>query len=261
MGEPISFLGLDFRPRSAEMLARELAAERTPRASFGYVVTPNVDHMVRLDAEPSLKELYTNADIVVNDSRILGLLAKRSGLDMVASPGADIVAELFRKHIAPGEPVNLIGGTFAVMHQLRTRFGLTNINWHQPPMGLRNKPQAIAECATFMAEQPARFHFLAVGSPQQEMIAWAAKLRGDVQGWGICCGASLDFLAGVTKRAPEWMRGAGLEWFYRMASEPSRLGKRYLVHGPRILSIWRRWDKERQAPNEPDGTASPTRGQ
>jgi len=239
----VDFLGLDFEPMSATQLAAYLARERAPRENFAYLVTPNVDHMVRLDREAALRPLYEKADLVVNDSRILALLASRSGLALQASPGADVVAEIFRRHIDPNEPVNLIGGSFAVMHRLRTRFGLKHINWHQPPMGLREDPRAVAKCAEFMAAHPARFHFIAVGSPQQEMVAWAAKLRGDVKGWGLCCGASLDFLAEETARAPQWMQSTGLEWLHRLVSQPRRMFKRYVIDGPRIFSIWQKWKR------------------
>jgi len=255
MSASVDFLGLDFEPIHASQLADRLAGHREPSDSFAYLVTPNVDHMVRLDREPALRSLYENADLVVNDSRVLAFLASRDGLALPAAPGADIVAEIFRKHIDPNEPVNLIGGSFAVMHRLRTRFGLRRINWHQPPMGLREDPRAVARCAEFMAAHPARFHFLAVGSPQQEMVAWAAKLRGDVKGWGLCCGASLDFLAEETARAPQWIQGMGLEWLHRLVSQPRRMFKRYVIDGPRIFSIWQKWRKSQIA--DGNGAAEP----
>lgn len=237
------FLGLRFEPMPTEGAVSHIAAIADSKAPFGYVVTPNVDHMIRLDAEPSLKPLYSGASILVNDSRILELLAERDGLHLPASPGADIVEALFEQVIAPDEPVVIIGSSAEDIAALKARFGLTNVHWHDAPMGLRHKPDAIAEAAAFMANHPARFHFLCVGSPQQEIVALAAKQRGDVSGVGLCCGASLDFLSGRTARAPKWMREARLEWLHRMLSEPKRLAKRYLVDGPKIFSMWRRWRK------------------
>jgi exopolysaccharide biosynthesis WecB/TagA/CpsF family protein len=104
-------------------------------------------------------------------------------------------------------------------------------------MGLRNKPEAIAACAEFVARNPSRFVFLCVGSPQQEMVAAAIAARTDTAGIGLCCGASLDFLGGKAARAPLWMRRARLEWLHRLISEPGRLARRYLVQGPKILAI------------------------
>jgi len=237
----VAFMGLQFRAMPVDdvvTVVSELARTAKP---FSFVVTPNVDHIVRLEGDESLRPLYQEADLLLNDSRILEVLARRDGLDLPASPGADIVAALLEREIQPDDPINIVGLEHADVEIIRKRFGLINLSWHEPPMGLRNKPDAVAEAASFMASHPARFHFLCVGSPQQELVAYAAKKRGDVTGVGLCCGASLDFLSGKTARAPGWMRRSRLEWLHRMLSEPKRLTKRYLIDGPRILSIWRKY--------------------
>lgn len=239
--EPVSFLGLTFQPMTTQDAAEQMCTMAGQGGAFGYVVTPNVDHMIRLHGDNSLRPLYEGAAVLVNDSRILELLAGRDGLDFPASPGADIVAYLFAHEIKPDEPIVIIGGDAASIAAVKAKFGLQAVHWHNPPMGLKTNPEAIAETAAFMAAHPARFHFLCVGSPQQEMVALAARTRGDVKGIGLCCGASLDFLSGRTARAPEWMRRARLEWLHRMLSEPRRLLKRYLIDGPKIFSIWWSW--------------------
>jgi len=139
----------------------------------------------------------------------------------------------------------VIGSTDEDVAKVAARFGLTNIHRHEAPMGLKHKPEAVMAAARFMAEHPARFHFICVGSPQQEMVAFTAKKLGTVAGVGLCCGASLDFLSGSTSRAPEWMRKARLEWLHRICSEPRRLIKRYLIDGPKIFKIWLKWRKTR----------------
>jgi exopolysaccharide biosynthesis WecB/TagA/CpsF family protein len=57
----------------------------------------------------------------------------------------------------------------------------------------------------------------------------------------LCIGASIEFLSGARRRAPRWMQRAGLEWAFRLLSEPRRLWRRYIVEGPRIFVIWYRW--------------------
>lgn len=239
--DTVRFVGIDFEPMDTAAAAARCAATAAPATPFRYVVTPNVDHIVRLERESALRPLYDGAGLMLNDSRILELFAKFDGKRLPASPGADVVEALFTSHIAKDEPVVIIGCSADDIAAVKDRFGLTDVRWHDAPMGLRKNPQAVADCAAFIAANPARFQFLCVGSPQQEMVAHAAALRGDCVGTALCCGASLDFLTGKTARAPNWMRKTRLEWVHRLASEPRRLAKRYLMDGPAILRIWWRY--------------------
>jgi N-acetylglucosaminyldiphosphoundecaprenol N-acetyl-beta-D-mannosaminyltransferase len=81
--------------------------------------------------------------------------------------------------------------------------------------------------------------FVALGAPKQEL--WIARSLEEIKpavAFGV--GASLDFLSGQLSRAPRWMSNAGFEWAYRLAQDPKRLWKRYLIRGPRFLGIlWR----------------------
>jgi N-acetylglucosaminyldiphosphoundecaprenol N-acetyl-beta-D-mannosaminyltransferase len=85
---------------------------------------------------------------------------------------------------------------------------------------------------------------VALGSPKQEI--WihqvAEQLRPTV---AIGIGAGLDFISGRVPRAPRWMSKSGLEWFYRLATEPRRLWRRYLVNDPRFAGIFLRTWRER----------------
>lgn len=232
------FLGLDFDPMTTAAITACLARKASTQQPFLYIVTPNTDHMVRLDRQPSLRPLYEDAGMVLNDSRILELLARLRGKTFPASPGADIVATLMQEVIRPDEPVVIIGSTASDIEALSTRFGLTDVRWHDAPMGLKDKPEAIMAAARFMVDNPARFHFICVGAPQQELVAWTALKLGGARGIGLCCGASIDFLSGRTVRAPHFMRKARIEWLHRLATEPKRLASRYLRDGPAIARIW-----------------------
>ena len=233
-----NFLGLNFEPMGTEAAIRRLAQAASAEKPLSHVVTPNVDHRVRLEREPGLWPLYRSAGLVLNDSRILERLARFNGIDLPVSPGADIVAGLFETVIHACEPVVILGGEQGDIDALKTRFGLRDVRWHVPPRGLRRHPAAIDAAAAFIAANPARFHFICVGSPQQEMVADAARARGDACGVAICCGASLEFLSGRVARAPGWMQRAGLEWAFRLAAQPRRLARRYLIDGPVIFRIW-----------------------
>ncbi len=237
----INFLGFEFSGLDLDQAVDAVAARASIDGGFAYVVTPNVDHVVGLSSEPARRALYESAWMTLNDSNILKRLGKRVGLSLPVATGADLAERLFDDVIDRREPITIIGGDKAMIEELKRRFALQDIRWHRAPMGLKHKPEAIVKAAAFAAAQPSRFTFICVGAPQQELIAYAIAQRGDATGVGLCVGAALEFLSGQTQRAPLWMRKAGLEWFYRLASEPERLWKRYLVTGPKVFSLFAAW--------------------
>jgi exopolysaccharide biosynthesis WecB/TagA/CpsF family protein len=197
-----------------------------------------------MQKEPGwIRMLYADAWLTVCDSRILELIAKLSGEDVGVTPGSDLTEQLFEKAIDPDEPVVVIGASADVVDAVTKRYGLQDVRWFEPPMGLRKNLKAVQECAEFVAANPARFTFFCVGSPQQEIVAKACLRRGDCEGVGLCVGASLDFLAGKVSRAPKWMQRMRIEWLHRLLSEPKRMWKRYLVDGPKIIFLWLEWQK------------------
>ncbi len=222
--------------------AAELLADRDPAAAFAYLVTPNVDHFLRLvDSKgPELRAIYEKAWISTCDSRVLRLLARWRGVELGLAPGSDIVATLFNEVITADTPITLIGGSEEMAAILRDRRGMKRLAHHNPPMGFIRDPAAVQECEDFVAAHPARFILLCLGSPQQEMLASRIAASGRASGVGLCIGAAVEFVTGAKQRAPLWMQRANLEWLHRLLSEPRRLWRRYLVEAPRIfLVLWR----------------------
>ena len=204
-----------------------------------YVVTANVDHLLRLHDDPSFRALYADAGYVLLDSRVVGYLLRLIGGQRIrVCPGSDLTAALLPRCVASAERVVLVGGTAAQAQTLATRYELTNLRHYEPPMGLAADAEAIERCADFIEnESPFRFCFIAVGSPQQEMIAQRLRARGRCTGLALCVGAALNFLSGVERRAPRWMQRLALEWLFRLCLDPRRLAVRYLVRGPRIFGL------------------------
>ena len=115
-----------------------------------------------------------------------------------------------------------------------------------PPMGVRDDVRAQQTIAEFVEREGAQVVLFAIGAPQSEIVAHLIATRGRSGGVGLCIGASVEFLSGAKRRAPAWMQGLGLEWAFRLASEPRRLWRRYVVKGPRIFALW--WtERERQS--------------
>jgi N-acetylglucosaminyldiphosphoundecaprenol N-acetyl-beta-D-mannosaminyltransferase len=237
----VDFLHLKFSALDLDAATDAIAARASLSAPFTYVVTPNVDHVVGLAAEPARRPLYDASWLMLNDSRILQGLARRVGIQLPVAAGSDLAERLFDTVIARDEPITIIGGDDLAISELKRRYRLTDVRWHRPPMGLKRDPRAIVRAAAFAASQPSRFTFICVGAPQQEMIAFAMAQHGGATGVGLCVGAALDFLSGRAERAPRWMRGAGLEWLHRLAAEPVRLWRRYLVTGPKVFSLFAAW--------------------
>jgi N-acetylglucosaminyldiphosphoundecaprenol N-acetyl-beta-D-mannosaminyltransferase len=206
---------------------------------FGYVVTPNADHLIRWHLEESFRRYYSDASFILLDSRFLALLFRSmNGERSSVCPGSDLTERLLSRVISPQDRVVLIGAEACQARTLEARYGLRNLHHFNPPQGFANDQAAIEECLAYIERQsPFRFCLLAVGTPRQEMLAQALHARGKARGLVFCVGASVNFLSGKEKRAPPWMRRLGFEWLYRLMSQPTRLGHRYLVRGPRVFTL------------------------
>lgn len=232
----VRLLGLDFADLDASGAA-ELVAGRPAGDPLCWIVTPNADHLVRLSRRPELAPLYADAALRLLDSRVVARLARLLGLPVPAvAPGSDVVALLLRRHLAPAEPVTVIGLDARHLPALARAVPQARFRHHDPPMGFSDDPQAMRRAVDFVLAHPARLIMLAVGSPRQEVLARALAAAG-ATGTALCIGASLEFVAGVRARAPGWVQRAGLEWAHRLASEPRRLARRYLLDSPAILRL------------------------
>lgn len=236
------FLGLDYDPLDTGEALAWLTA-RPADAPFAYLTTPNVDHTVRLSKrapDDPVWSAYRAAALCLCDSRILAKLARLRAVTLKIAPGSDLTVMLLASGLAHGDRLCVIGGDEAMLVDLRARWPAHEWLHHMPPMGLLKNPQAMAEAAAFVRTSQARYTFLAIGSPQQELLAQSLLGTGAI-GTGLCIGASLEFVTGCKARAPKWMQRLSLEWLHRLASEPKRMWRRYLVEGPRIALLTWRW--------------------
>jgi N-acetylglucosaminyldiphosphoundecaprenol N-acetyl-beta-D-mannosaminyltransferase len=241
-GGQARFLDLDF-----DLLPFEGALAETLKLSRGtaltYIVTPNVDHVVQLEsgATPAFNAAYDDATFRVCDSRILARLARLCGLSLTIVPGSDLVAALFDRGFQPEDRVAIVGGGEDMLDRLTARFPLLTFIQHVPPMGLLAKPEAIRAVEAFVECSQAHYVLFAIGSPRSEIIAHRCQQNGTAGGVALCIGASVEFILGDQARAPRWMRSAGLEWAFRLVTNPGRLWRRYLVEGPKIFLITAKW--------------------
>ena len=256
LGMPLNIVGFE---QTLNLLVR-LARGDCP----AYVVTANVDHVVRLNRRPDLRPLYAEADLVVADgmplvwaSRILGhRLPERVA-------GSDLFPCLCQRAASEGLTVYLLGGdpgtadaAAAVLKQRNPSLQIVGIDC--PPYGFESDA---AECERIVSRVKGAgpgILFVALGSPKQEQWIYANRGRCGAK-LSIGVGISFSFVSGHVRRAPRWMRRVGLEWFHRMVQEPRRLIRRYLVDD--LLFAWillrapiRRTLRAGRAPNPgPDG--------
>lgn len=140
---------------------------------------------------------------------------------------------------AEGLGIYLYGSTpktlAALETELTTRFPRLRIAGSESPPFRPLKGEELDEAVERINKSGAAFLFVGLGSPKQENFVWEQRSR--IMAVQLCVGAAFDFIAGTKERAPLWMQRIGLEWLYRMCSEPGRLGKRYLLGNMHFLAL------------------------
>jgi N-acetylglucosaminyldiphosphoundecaprenol N-acetyl-beta-D-mannosaminyltransferase len=171
--------------------------------------------------------------------------------------GSDLLPELCHAAAVRGYTVFLLGGAAGVPERaaarLRARFPRLRIaGHHAPPEGFApdEGAAAAAAVAAVNAAKPALL-FVGLGAPKQELWVHRHWSRLDAT-VAVCCGAAIDYAAGAQVRAPVWMQRAGAEWVWRLAREPGRLWRRYLVQDAAFVGIFLKewWSVRSQAFNK-----------
>jgi N-acetylglucosaminyldiphosphoundecaprenol N-acetyl-beta-D-mannosaminyltransferase len=219
------------------------------RKQWASVFTPNVDHVVKAASSQPFREAYDRVSLSVADGMPLIWASPLLGCSLPERvAGSDLLVPVLvmaaRRHCR----VYLLGGAPgvapAVARLLTEQMGITVAGWDDCRI---DQTGTDADGGSFERARAARADiiFVALGPPKQELwIDRARTLVGPAVALGV--GASLDFLVGKYRRAPQWMGRIGLEWAYRLAQEPRRLWRRYLVEGPRFIGIVAStWQKER----------------
>jgi exopolysaccharide biosynthesis WecB/TagA/CpsF family protein len=199
------------------------------------VFTLNLDHLVKRRADAAFRAVYARADIVTADGQPVVALARRHGAQLERTTGADLIMPLCAAAEAAGVPVYFFGATDESLEAAAARLKrwyprLDVRGCEAPPMGFDPTGEAALAAGRRIAASGARLCFVALGAPKQEMFAdrLAGLHRDEGQAVGyVCIGAALDFISGRQHRAPVLFQRMGLEWAYRLCTNPVRLGLRY----------------------------------
>lgn len=230
------FLAAPFDLAADGVLGLLATAERA--SPLRYVVTPNVDHVVRLARDATLRQAYDAAWLSICDSKPITLLARLLGVELSYLPGSDLTGLMFRNLIARGSRVALIAPSDEIAAAVAAAYPDLEIVSFAPPRGAAGDPAVMRACVEFVTTSRADFIFIAIGSPTSERIAHAASQDPRSEGVALCVGAGLEFLVGARRRAPRWMRAAGLEWLFRLCAEPRRLWRRYVLGVAPLISLF-----------------------
>ncbi|MEV4397657.1 WecB/TagA/CpsF family glycosyltransferase [Nonomuraea sp. NPDC049607] len=233
VGERVQVGGVGVDVVSEADVVRWVAAEAAAGRG-GRIVTPNVDICRAVARDPALQELVRSADIVVADGMPLVWAARLLGTPLPERvTGADLIWSLSEVAAARSWPVYLLGGPPGVAElaadELRScRPGLKVAGVHAPPYRFDDTAEGRERVRRRVVAARPRLVFVGLGFPRQDLLI--AELREELpEAWFVGCGAAIAFAAGTVQRAPHWMRRAGLEWAFRLMSEPGRLARRYLV--------------------------------
>ena len=211
--------------------------------SGGFVVTPNIDHIVLTERDSRLREAYERASLSLADGQPVVWIARALGAaDVERVSGSDLLEPLMGRAAASGHRVFLFGAQPAVAAEAERRLvqrhpGLNVVGrdssfWSPDDP----EPENGSEVVRAIRSSGADLVVVALGCPKQEL--WMSRYGGEIgSAVAIGLGGSLDFAAGTVSRAPAWVSNAGLEWAYRLAQEPRRLAYRYLVRDLAIVPI------------------------
>jgi N-acetylglucosaminyldiphosphoundecaprenol N-acetyl-beta-D-mannosaminyltransferase len=212
---------------------------------------PTVNNVMEGYDSPAFRSVMNRADLVAPDGMPLVWGLRALGIRGATRVyGPDLTPHVLAAAEREGIPVGFYGATGAVLERLlkriHGRYPRLDVAYAlAPPFRPLSDEEDIAVTERINASG-ARILFVGLSTPKQER--WMAAHRGRVGAVMLGVGAAFDFLAGVKRQAPRWMMGAGLEWLFRLASEPRRLWRRYLKHNPRFVFLflgqllgWRRF--------------------
>lgn len=202
----------------------------------GVLVTPNVDHLVKLQKDKAFYEVYQQAEWVVCDSKILYLLSKLLKHPLPeAIPGSSFFTAFYLHHKDNSNcKIFLLGAKEGVAQKAMKRINQhvdreIVVGAHSPSFGFEKKEDECKELIDIVNKSGANVLLVGAGAPKQEK--WIMKYRKEMPNVDIfmALGATIDFEAGTLKRAPAFWQKIGMEWLYRCLKEPKRLFKRYFV--------------------------------
>jgi N-acetylglucosaminyldiphosphoundecaprenol N-acetyl-beta-D-mannosaminyltransferase len=240
LSKPNFILGMRVDPtsyRNATQVIGEWADEKSSR----YVCVATVNNVMEAWDSRPFREVMNEADLVTPDGMPLVWGLRALGYsDASRVYGPDLTPVVLRMAENRDIPVGFYGASQAVLDRLREvlnhQFPALRIAYMWSPPFRPLTPEEDAEAVAAINNSGARILFIGLNTPKQDF--WMAQHRGRVHAVMLGVGAAFDFIAGTKAQAPRWMMKIGMEWFFRLVTEPRRLWKRYLKHNPRFVLLF-----------------------
>src|SRR5579859_378948 len=206
-----------------------------------YVCVCPVHSIMECRRSSEVRRIFNSAGMVTPDGMPVVWVARLRGFPRVSRVyGPDLMLAELETSVARGHRHFLYGGGPGGAEKLATsmrgRFaGIDIAGLHEPPFAPLDELCTPQTAALINAAKP-DIVWVGMSSPKQDR--WMARMRPQLDAPVLIgVGAAFDFLSGTVKQAPRWMQRSGLEWLYRLGTDPRRLWRRYLVDNP-----WFVWD-------------------
>lgn len=221
--------------------ATAIIAEWAGQKLSKYICVATVSQVMEGHDAPAFQAVMNEADLVTPDGMPLVWGLRLLGCKRATRVyGPDLTPIVLARAAEKGLPVGFYGGSPEVLERfvqtMTARFPELQIVYTCSPPFRALTPDEDHRIVQEINSSGARILFVAIGNPAQEL--WMAAHRGRVQAVMLGIGAAFDFLTGAKRQAPRWMMQIGMEWFFRLKTEPKRLWKRYLKHNPRFVVLF-----------------------
>lgn len=231
LGVGLSAINLD--------LARQAFIEAVQTRQKGYVCVTGVHGVMESQDDPALRTIHNKAFLCTPDGMPMVWMGRLQGFNQMSRVyGPDLMLEVFAASRQHGFRHFFYGGANGAGLELKSKMegrfpGIQIVGTYEPPFRPLNADEE-AHLAAQIEQVKPDILWVGLSTPKQErfMAEFLPKLNVTLM---VGVGAAFDFHSGRVKQAPRWIQRSGLEWFYRLCSEPRRLWKRYLKNNPRFV--------------------------
>nr|BCB22840.1 WecB/TagA/CpsF family glycosyltransferase [Erysipelothrix tonsillarum] len=214
------------------------------------VIFPNVDQIVKIEKDDKFSKVTRESDLILVDGHPLMWIASRYGKPFKEKiPGSSFVFRLCELSVENNYSIFLLGAADGVADiaadKLKNIYKNISISGtYSPPLGFENDEEEIKKINNLLKRSNSDILLVGMGVPKQEYFIAENKEQYQIP-VSLSVGATIDFIAGVQKKAPQWMSNIGMEWFYRLISDPKRMFKRYIIDDTKIFSLYRKYKVKR----------------